>query len=124
MSGLFRRRTSFIFFCLLALAVFCGFSMLNEGSLIAQDASPDATETTAAPDADSGSSAGSSDSMFSMLTYIIPILGIVGLAFTFWKSSWVTAQPVGTEKMERIAGNITDGAVSYTHLTLPTILLV
>ena len=52
-------------------------------------------------------------SMLSMLTILIPILGIVGLVFTFWKSQWVSKQDVGTEKMARIADNITDGAMSF-----------
>ncbi|MEM7453556.1 MAG: sodium-translocating pyrophosphatase [Planctomycetota bacterium] len=51
--------------------------------------------------------------MFPLFTYIIPVLGLVGLAFTYWKSTWVAQQPVGTEKMERIAANITEGAMSF-----------
>ena len=45
--------------------------------------------------------------------YAIPILGLIGLAFTFWKSKWVSSQEPGNEKMERIAQNITEGAMSF-----------
>ena len=48
-----------------------------------------------------------------MIGWIIPILGALGLAFTFWKSSWVAQQEVGTDKMARIADNISDGAMSF-----------
>jgi K(+)-stimulated pyrophosphate-energized sodium pump len=47
------------------------------------------------------------------IAYVIPLLGIAGLAFTFWKSSWVGQQDVGSEKMAKIAGNITEGAMSF-----------
>ena len=45
--------------------------------------------------------------------YLIPLLGVVGLAFTFWKSKWVSSQDPGNETMERIAKNITEGAMSF-----------
>ena len=46
-------------------------------------------------------------------SYLIPILGVVGLAFTFWKSKWVSSQDPGNETMQRIAKNITEGAMSF-----------
>ena len=45
--------------------------------------------------------------------YLIPVFGLVGLGFTYWKSKWVSDQEVGTEKMARIATNITEGAMSF-----------
>ena len=33
---------------------------------------------------------------FETLTYLIPVLGVVGLLYTFVKSSWVSKQDVGT----------------------------
>ncbi len=33
--------------------------------------------------------------------------------FTYWKSSWVARQEVGTERMTRIAASITEGAMSF-----------
>ncbi|MGI9472034.1 MAG: sodium-translocating pyrophosphatase [Rubripirellula sp.] len=47
------------------------------------------------------------------IAYVIPLLGLVGLAFTIWKSSWVARQEVGNEKMAKIAANITEGAMSF-----------
>jgi K(+)-stimulated pyrophosphate-energized sodium pump len=47
------------------------------------------------------------------LIYAIPAFGVVALLFTFWKSAWVTKQEVGTEKMARIAKNISDGAMAF-----------
>ena len=103
------------------------------------------------------------------MLYFIPGSGILALLFVYIKNNWVASREVGSEKMERIAKNIADGAmaflraeykilsvfviitavllgfkgesegtswlvavsfvvgalsVSYTHLTLPTILLV
>jgi K(+)-stimulated pyrophosphate-energized sodium pump len=46
---------------------------------------------------------------------IIPLLGVVGLLYTFWKSSWVSKQEVGTDKMARIAKNISDGAMAFLN---------
>ena len=37
----------------------------------------------------------------------------LALLYTFWKSSWVSKQEVGTEKMARIAKNISDGAMAF-----------
>jgi K(+)-stimulated pyrophosphate-energized sodium pump len=45
--------------------------------------------------------------------YLIPLLGVAGLAYTFWKSAWVAQQDPGSEKMIRIAGNISEGAMSF-----------
>ncbi len=47
------------------------------------------------------------------ITYIIPALGVLGLLFTFWKSSWVTKQEVGTDRMAIIANNISEGAMAF-----------
>ena len=51
--------------------------------------------------------------MAGNLTMIIPILGVLALAYTFWKSSWVSKQEVGSDKMARIAKNISDGAMAF-----------
>ncbi|MEZ5009170.1 MAG: sodium-translocating pyrophosphatase [Chitinophagales bacterium] len=48
-----------------------------------------------------------------IVSYAVPALGILALLFTVWKSSWVTKQEVGTEKMARIAKNISDGAMAF-----------
>ena len=51
--------------------------------------------------------------MAENLIYIIPILGALGLLYTFIKSAWVGKQEVGTEKMAKIAKNIADGAMAF-----------
>ncbi len=47
------------------------------------------------------------------LIYAIPVLGLVALLFTMWKSAWVSKQEIGTEKMGRIAKYIAEGAMSF-----------
>ncbi|MBT8195832.1 MAG: V-type H(+)-translocating pyrophosphatase, partial [Bacteroidia bacterium] len=47
------------------------------------------------------------------IIYIIPAFGVIALLFTFWKSSWVSKQEVGTEKMEKIANHIAKGAMAF-----------
>ncbi|PJB11822.1 MAG: sodium-translocating pyrophosphatase, partial [Flavobacteriales bacterium CG_4_9_14_3_um_filter_40_17] len=47
------------------------------------------------------------------LFYLIPLSGVLGLVFMYFKSAWVIKQEVGTEKMARIAKNIADGAMSF-----------
>jgi K(+)-stimulated pyrophosphate-energized sodium pump len=47
------------------------------------------------------------------LTLIIPVLGVLGLIYTFWKTSWVSKQDAGTERMQRIATAISDGAMAF-----------
>ena len=51
--------------------------------------------------------------MGNIITILIPLLGVIGLLYTFWKSSWVSKQEVGTEKMGRIAQNISEGAMAF-----------
>ena len=47
------------------------------------------------------------------ITYAIPAFGVIGLLYTFWKSSWVSGQEVGTDRMAVIAKNISDGAMAF-----------
>lgn len=51
--------------------------------------------------------------MGQTITYLIPLAGIIGLIFMFWKSSWVSKQDVGTKRMSIIAKNIADGAMAF-----------
>ena len=51
--------------------------------------------------------------MTQNIMYLIPVLGVISLLFTFWKSSWVSKQEVGSDKMARIAKNISDGAMAF-----------
>ena len=47
------------------------------------------------------------------LTILIPLLGILALVYTFWRSQWVAKQPPGLEVMERIAAKIKEGAMTF-----------
>jgi len=51
--------------------------------------------------------------MGNTLIMILPLLGVVGLIYTFWRSAWVNKQEVGTERMATIAKNIADGAMAF-----------
>ncbi len=39
--------------------------------------------------------------------------GILALLYTFWKSSWVAKQDVGTDKMKKISEHIAEGAMAF-----------
>ena len=47
------------------------------------------------------------------LLYAVPLLGLVGLLFTYLKSAWVSKQDAGDEKMQEISGNIARGAMAF-----------
>ena len=49
----------------------------------------------------------------NVIIYTIPVLGVIGLLFTLWKSAWVQKQDPGTEKMQKIANHIYDGAMAF-----------
>ena len=51
--------------------------------------------------------------MGDIITTFIPTFGILALLFTFWRSSWVNKQEVGTDRMALIAENIADGAMAF-----------
>ncbi len=51
--------------------------------------------------------------MAQNLIYVIPALGVLALLYTFWKSSWVSKQDVGTDRMGTIAKNISEGAMAF-----------
>ncbi len=47
------------------------------------------------------------------LMLIIPVLGALGLLYTFWKTSWVKKQDAGTDRMQRISNSIATGAMAF-----------
>jgi len=47
------------------------------------------------------------------LLYLIPFTGVIGLLYTFYRSSWVAKQDPGNEKMQKIAGHIAEGAMAF-----------
>jgi K(+)-stimulated pyrophosphate-energized sodium pump len=48
-----------------------------------------------------------------ILFYLIPVFGLLALAYTFWRSAWVARQDPGNEKMQRIADAIAVGAMAF-----------
>jgi K(+)-stimulated pyrophosphate-energized sodium pump len=51
--------------------------------------------------------------MGQTIIYAVPVFGVLALLYTYWRSTWVSKQEVGTEKMEVIAKNIADGAMAF-----------
>lgn len=51
--------------------------------------------------------------MTTLLIYLIPVAGILALLYTFFKSSWVSKQDPGTEKMKKISSHIQRGAMAF-----------
>jgi K(+)-stimulated pyrophosphate-energized sodium pump len=47
------------------------------------------------------------------IAYLVPILGLLALAYTAWRSAWVSRQDAGTSHMTTIAGHIADGALAF-----------
>jgi K(+)-stimulated pyrophosphate-energized sodium pump len=45
--------------------------------------------------------------------YLVPLAGIVALLYTFIKSSWVSKQDAGTDRMKEIARYISEGAMAF-----------
>ncbi|MBT8325210.1 MAG: sodium-translocating pyrophosphatase, partial [Winogradskyella sp.] len=48
-----------------------------------------------------------------LIVKFLPVFGLIALLFVFIKSTWVTKQDQGNDKMKRIAKNIADGAMSF-----------
>ena len=70
---------------------------------------PAVVEGTSQTPADDGTGANG----VPIFYYLIPVFGIIGLVFTFWKAKWVEQQDPGSEKMVRIANSIAEGAMSF-----------
>lgn len=51
--------------------------------------------------------------MLQNVLYGLPVLGLLGLVYVFWKSSWITKQDEGTDKMKKIASHIAEGAMAF-----------
>jgi K(+)-stimulated pyrophosphate-energized sodium pump len=45
--------------------------------------------------------------------YSLPLFGVLGLIYVMWKSSWISKQDAGTDKMKKIAGHISEGAMAF-----------
>ena len=57
----------------------------------------------------------SNHSIMENLLYVVPILGLVGLAYMFVLRSWVIKQDTGTEKMSKLASYIKEGAMAFLN---------
>ena len=51
--------------------------------------------------------------MDTLITYLVPIAGVLGLLYTALKSSWVSKQDAGTDKMATISSHIQRGAMAF-----------
>ncbi|MBK6735494.1 MAG: sodium-translocating pyrophosphatase [bacterium] len=49
------------------------------------------------------------------LIYLIPVAGLLALAFAAYKAAWVTRQDAGDQKMQIIAGHIQEGAMAFLN---------
>src|SRR5258708_2384791 len=47
------------------------------------------------------------------LSYVVSILGVVGLLFTFMKFAWVSKQDPGNPRMQEISTHIAEGAMAF-----------
>src|ERR1700743_3620096 len=47
------------------------------------------------------------------LIYLVPVMGVVGLLYTFIKFAWVSKQDAGGERMQEIARYIAEGAMAF-----------
>ncbi|MFD2531612.1 sodium-translocating pyrophosphatase [Gracilimonas halophila] len=47
------------------------------------------------------------------IIYLIPVAGVIALLYTVFKTSWVSKQEIGTERMERISKSIASGAMAF-----------
>lgn len=48
-----------------------------------------------------------------LIIHLIPIFGLLALAYTFWRSGWISKKDAGSEKMQKIAKHISDGAMAF-----------
>jgi K(+)-stimulated pyrophosphate-energized sodium pump len=48
-----------------------------------------------------------------LIIHLIPIFGLLALAYTFWRSGWISKKDPGSEKMQKIAKHISDGAMAF-----------
>ena len=47
------------------------------------------------------------------LLYIVLLFGVLGLLYTFWKTTWIKKQDPGTDKMKNISAHISEGAMAF-----------
>jgi K(+)-stimulated pyrophosphate-energized sodium pump len=47
------------------------------------------------------------------LLYLVPVMGAIGLLYTFWKFNWVSKQDAGNDRMKEISKYIAEGAMAF-----------
>ena len=47
------------------------------------------------------------------LIYLVPVMGVIGLLYTFVKFNWVSKQDAGTDRMKEISNYIAEGAMAF-----------
>ncbi|HMI64180.1 MAG TPA: sodium/proton-translocating pyrophosphatase, partial [Puia sp.] len=47
------------------------------------------------------------------LIYLVPVMGAIGLLYTFIKYAWVSKQEAGNERMQEISKHIAEGAMAF-----------
>jgi K(+)-stimulated pyrophosphate-energized sodium pump len=47
------------------------------------------------------------------LIYLVPVMGVIGLLYTFVKFKWVSRQDAGNERMQEISRYISEGAMAF-----------
>ncbi len=70
--------------------------------------------------------------MDSMIVYLVPLCGVIGLLYTAWRFSWVSNQPAGDANMQKLSGYIADGAIAFlkaewkilAYFAIPTAILL
>src|SRR5687768_1161009 len=51
--------------------------------------------------------------LMDKLIYLVPVMGAIGLLYTFIKFSWVSKQDAGSERMKEISTYIAEGAMAF-----------
>ncbi|MEM9417378.1 MAG: sodium-translocating pyrophosphatase [Bacteroidota bacterium] len=57
----------------------------------------------------------------TIIAYLLPLLGLLALLYTFVQANWITQQEAGDAKMQSIAQNIAQGAVAFLQAEYRTI---
>ena len=47
------------------------------------------------------------------LIYLVPVMGLIGLLYTFIKFNWVSKQDAGNDRMKEISTYIAEGAMAF-----------
>ena len=47
------------------------------------------------------------------LIYLVPLMGVIGLLYTFIKFNWVSRQDAGSDRMKEISNYIAEGAMAF-----------